>query len=77
MQLKEYIRMFPSGAERAIEIARIADRLKLSKSYLRGIISGSHPFPARIAIPLEKITDGKVTAYESCPEFYPKPYTWC
>jgi len=76
MNLKQYISTFPNGSMRSAEIARISEKLKVSKSYLRGIISGIHPFPFRFALHIEELTKGKIPVHESCPKLYPKPYKW-
>jgi DNA-binding transcriptional regulator YdaS (Cro superfamily) len=76
MKFTKYMNQYKKGSERAAEIRRLATYLKVSPSYIRGILVGLHPFPPRFAIPLYKATSGQVTPNDTCPKFYPAEYNF-
>lgn len=75
MKLNEYIQTFPRQ-ERTKVIQKIAIRLGIKTTTVRSMIAGVRLIQGEYAIPLDKITNGKVPCHETCPKLYPKPYNW-
>lgn len=73
MKLDEYIKAIPSR-KRTSTIKKIADYLGVAEPTVRSMINGYRAINAKYAIPLEKITGGKVRCHEICPDIYPKDF---
>jgi DNA-binding transcriptional regulator YdaS (Cro superfamily) len=65
MNLKEYIQKSDRGAS-----ANLAEKLKISPSYLSQLASGKAPISTERAVEIELLTDGVVTREEMFPDSY-------
>jgi DNA-binding transcriptional regulator YdaS (Cro superfamily) len=65
MNLKEYIQKSDRGAS-----ATLAEKLKISPSYLSQLASGKAPISTERAVEIEVHTDGVVTREEMFPDSY-------
>lgn len=70
MNLRDYIKTFKTAKERALEIRRLAKKLKISHQYVYSMYCGQRRILEKYAVPLEKASNGKIPRETTCPKLY-------
>ena len=70
MTLSEFVNKSPRH-QRMSRRESIANQLGVSEVYVRSMCNGNKTIPAKYALLIESITNGKVSKHITAPNFYP------